>query len=293
MEKMRHLPENKRGRIFEMVDALSRVKGVEAVTLGGSYARGTARIDSDVDLAIYYSEKSPPSIDALCQLAKKFDPVTQPLVTHFYEWGPWVNGGAWLNTDMGEVDWLYRNLDQVNRVIADANQGRFAWDFRQQPPYGFFSVMYLADLQHNVALYDPQEVLAHLKDATRHFPDALREAIIREHLWSVEFAHFGAQKFAKRGCVYGTVGCMTRIAAELTQVLFALNRIYFSTERTALETIDAFAIKPKDYGSRIQDILSVPGKGEDLIASLKKLHAVIREVIKLCEPIYAAKYPLE
>lgn len=276
-----------------MVDALSSIKGVEAVILGGSYARGAARADSDVDLGIYYSEKSPPSIDALSELAKQFDSATHPLVTLFYEWGHWVNGGAWLNTDVGEVDWLYRNVDQVNRVIADAHQGRFVWDFRQQPPYGFFSVMYLADLQHNIVLYDPKGTLVHLNEATRHYPDALRDAIIREHLWSVEFSHFGAQKFAKRGCVYGTVGCMTRIAAELTQVLFALNRVYFSTERNALEAIDAFTIKPKEYRSRIQDILSTPGKGEDLIASLKKLHAVIRDVIKLCEPIYTAKYPLE
>src|SRR5215471_4055143 len=41
---------------------LSKVPGVIAVVLGGSYARRTARPDSDLDIGIYYSKNSPPDI---------------------------------------------------------------------------------------------------------------------------------------------------------------------------------------------------------------------------------------
>lgn len=288
-----YLPENKHIVIAEIVDALANIKGVEAIALGGSYARGAATVDSDVDLGIYYSENSPPAIDEMRNLAKHFDSTASPIATDFYEWGPWVNGGAWLNTRVGEIDWLYRNLDQVNRVIADAKQGRFSWDFRQQPPYGFFSVMYLADLQHNIALFDPNEIFARFKEAVRTYPEALRQAIIQEHLWSVEFSHFNAKKLFKRGCLYGIAGCITRIIAELTQVLFALNRIYFVTERDALQSIESFRIKPKEYAARIEDILSSPGRNEALAGSLKKLNDIIQEVIKLSSPLYTPKFSMD
>jgi predicted nucleotidyltransferase len=287
------LAENKRTIIIQMIKDLAHIPGVQAIALGGSYARGTARQDSDVDLGLYYSENSPFSIDSIKALAKKYSSTPDYVVTELYEWGPWVNGGAWLNTSVGEVDWLYRNLDQVNKVVANAKQGHFSWDFRQQPPYGFFSVMYLADLQHNIPLYDPKGIFIRLKEETQEYPEALRQVIIQEHLWSIEFSYFNAKKLANSGCIYGTVGCMSRIVAELTQVLFALNRVYFITEKGALEVIDKFSIKPTEYATRINDILSAPGKGKLLVESLKKLYAIIQEVIKLSGSLYTPKYTME
>lgn len=277
--------------VEEMIHALAKIDGIEAIVLGGSYARGTAQADSDVDLGIYYSEKSPPSLADLKGLAKRFDNAQDCVVTDFYEWGPWVNGGAWIHTKAGKIDWLYRNIDQVNRVIEDANHGRFAWDYRQQPPYGFFSVTYLADIHHNIVLHDPKGICASFSRAVQEYPEALRQAIIQEHLWSVEFSLLAAKKFASRGCIYGTVGCMTRIAAELTQALFALNRVYFVTEKGALETIDTFSLKPDGYAKKLNAVLSHPGNETALVHSLKKLEDLAREVVILAHPLYQPKYP--
>ena len=44
---------------------LAQIEGVEAVALGGSWARGAAHPDSDVDIGIYYRSESPPSIGEL------------------------------------------------------------------------------------------------------------------------------------------------------------------------------------------------------------------------------------
>ena len=44
---------------------LSKIPGVIAVVLGGSYARRTARPDSDLDVGLYYSKNSPPDIEAI------------------------------------------------------------------------------------------------------------------------------------------------------------------------------------------------------------------------------------
>jgi predicted nucleotidyltransferase len=284
------LENDKQDVVIRMIHDLSSLPGIQAIVLGGSYARGMATADSDVDLGLYYSENSPPSIESIKDLAAKYSVMTDCVVTQFYEWGPWVNGGSWIHTKAGKIDWLYRNVDQINRVLADAERGAFSWDFRQQPPFGFFSVTYLADLHDNIILHDPHGLCKILKSSVGTYPDPLRRAIIQEHLWSVEFTLMNARKYSKRGCIYATVGCMTRMAAELTQVLFALNEIYFVTEKNALETIDTFTIRPKDYSKRMNAVLSHPGSGDRLTDSLKIFEEIVQEVIALANPIYKSKY---
>ena len=41
------------------------------------------------------------------------------------EWGPIVNGGAWLTLGGLPVDVLYRDLDDVERWLREARAGRF------------------------------------------------------------------------------------------------------------------------------------------------------------------------
>jgi Nucleotidyltransferase domain len=80
------------------------VPGVVAVVLGGSYARRTARPDSDLDLGLYYSENSPPDVEAIRRCAETISaPNTPPTVVGYYQWGPWVNGGAWIRTPLGSL----------------------------------------------------------------------------------------------------------------------------------------------------------------------------------------------
>jgi predicted nucleotidyltransferase len=53
------LPADRRPVVGALVDAVARVPGVTAVALGGSWARGTARPESDVDLALYAAKDHP------------------------------------------------------------------------------------------------------------------------------------------------------------------------------------------------------------------------------------------
>src|SRR4029450_6375467 len=77
-----------------LLAALSGLPGVLAVALAGSYARGRARAGSDIDLGLLYQESEPFSVDALRVRAARWNDAPDAVVTGFYEWGPWVNGGA-------------------------------------------------------------------------------------------------------------------------------------------------------------------------------------------------------
>jgi len=106
----------------------------------------TCQPDSDIDLGLLYSEAAPFSIQSVRELAESVNDTSRPVVTSFYEWGRWVNGGAWLTIGGQRVDFIYRSLEQVEQVIAEAEAGRYELDYNQQPPFGFFSGTYLGEI---------------------------------------------------------------------------------------------------------------------------------------------------
>jgi len=278
--------------VSELVAQLDAVPGVAAVALGGSYARGTAHAASDIDLGLYYEESAPFAIEAIRRVAERVA-TTPPVVTNFYEWGPWVNGGAWIPTRIGKVDFLYRNVDQVRRVIRDAQQGRVELHFNQQPPYGFYSVVYLAETQAGVPLRDPRDLLGTLKGELLSYPPALKQTIVREYLWATQFTLLFARDFATRADVYNTVGCLTRGLSYLTQVLFALNETYFSSDKQAMEATTHLPVCPASYAKRVAALLARPGAtAPELSQAVASLAGLFEDLVGLAGDLYQPKYAI-
>lgn len=293
MTSERNLPtlsEDKRAVVAGLVSELEPVPGLVAIALGGSHAVGAERPDSDVDLGLYYRESEPLGIGAIREVAARFD--GDAAVTELWEWGRWVNGGAWLQTEAGRVDLLYRSLEHVERVIARAHEGLREWDYAQQPVYGFHSVIYLAETHVCVPLWDPEGALERLKKRVASYPDSLRASMVQDCLWSAEFTLRHARALAARGDVYNTVGCLTRMLGLLSQVLFALNRCYFLNDKRALETIEGFELCPDRYAERVRALLSAPGAGaEQLVGTTSELEDLFKETVELAGPLYRSRYP--
>jgi predicted nucleotidyltransferase len=284
-------PDDKRRFLERLVGYLSQVPEIVAVVLGGSYATGTFDETSDLDIGLYYREAKPFSIVELERIANSISNQGAATITEFYEWGRWVNGGAWIQTEIGEVDFLYRNIDQVEQTIREAQQGTIAHDYDQQPTYGFYSVIYLAEIQVCVPLFDPHSQIVRLKRWVEAYPPKLKRTIIRESLWSAEFTLRFAREFAACGDVYNTVGCLTRMASNLTQALFALNERYFIGDKRVMERIASFPILPTEYGQRIVHVLSSPGRtSEELSHAVSHLETLWREVVSLAGDAYQPKY---
>lgn len=284
------LPAEKRATVALLVNALAQVPGVSAIVLGGSYASGMAKATSDVDLGLYYRPDAPFEIESIAHIARSVA-TAPPTVTGFYEWGAWVNGGAWVQTATGKVDFLYRNLDQVERTIVEAERGIVHHDYPQQPPYGFYSVIYLAETEICQPLFDPAGAIQALKERVRSYPESLRERLVNDNLWSAEFTLLHARSFAAQGDVYNTAGCLARMAANLTQALFALNRRYFISDKRAMAEIDGFTTRPAAYTQELAAVLAAPGNdAAELARTVTAMEALWQQVVALTEGSYRPRF---
>jgi hypothetical protein len=278
-----NLPLEKRPLLAYLVESLVAIPRVVAVVLGGSYASGLQTSASDLDIGIYYAEADPFPLEQIRRIAMQISrPGQPPTVTGFYEWGAWVNGGAWIQTAAGKVDFLYRNLEQVQKAIQDAQAGIYQHDYDQQPSNGFYSICYLAETEICLPLYDPQGRIADLKQQVQGYPPKLKQKIIAGSLWGTEFTLIHARGFAGKADVYNTAGCLVRAAAHLTQALFALNERYFLGDKRILETIAGFKQAPIDYTKHISAILACPGaSAAELSASVTGMEVLWKSVAAL------------
>jgi predicted nucleotidyltransferase len=291
---VKQLSSQQQDIVSALVQKLAAIRGVLAVVLGGSHARGRARPESDIDLGVFYSEKAPFSIDAIRALAEAVNDTPAPVVTDFYGWGAWVNGGSWLTVGGQRVDFIYRNQEQVERVIAAAEAGRYEVDFLQQPPFGYFSATYLGETAVCVPLFDPDGQLDALKRRAVDYPEALRRAVVQDYLWMAELGLSAfARKFATRGDTYGTAACLTSAVNQLVLALFALNRAYPLNDKTALAEVAEFARAPRDFAPRVQKVLAYLGStAGELLSAVESVVQLAREAAALGEGLYRPRFVL-
>jgi predicted nucleotidyltransferase len=291
---VKQLSTEQRQLVSSLAKRLGAIRGVQAVVLGGSHARGRAQPGSDIDLGLLYSEAAPFAIPSVRELAEAVNDTPGPVVTDFYGWGPWVNGGAWLTIGGQRVDFLYRSLEHLERVIAEAEAGRYELHYLQQPPFGFFSATYLGELAVCVPLFDPEARLEVLKRRVAEYPEALRRAVVQDYLFMAEFTLTAfAPKVAARSDTYGTAACLARAVNELVLALFALNRKYPINDKTALVEVAEFGRAPREFGPRVQNTLAHLGATPaELLAAVEGVARLLREAIDLTDGLYQPRFTL-
>lgn len=266
----------------QLVTQLKSINGLRAIVLGGSYARGDQRPDSDLDLGLYYAEDQPLDIAQVRELANALNDTPDPTVAEPGGWGPWVNGGAWLTIGGQRVDFLYRNLTFVATIIDECNVGRIRSDYWQQPAYGFHSFMYCSETAINLPLYDPEQLLAQLKARVASYSPRLKQAICDDFLWRARFTLDNIRKPAARGEIYMTAGGLARTIHCLVQVLYALNERYYLSEKQLASEVATFALQPANFLARVDHILGHPGThSAELVDALERTEELYRECVEL------------
>jgi hypothetical protein len=198
-------------RLRAMAAELCEVRGVRAVALGGSRARGTHRPDSDVDLGLYVDPDA--DLDAVAEVASGWTGHPETIAGRG-GWGPWVEGGVWLTVDGIPVDLILRDVARVTEQCARATQGEFAFHAQPGHPLGFLDVAYAGEVAGCVPLCDPSGLLAGLAARVTPYPEALRTAFLA-NLWQVDFLLDGALKGAKGRDVAYVALCATTVTMLL------------------------------------------------------------------------------
>lgn len=277
--------------VTSLVDRLKVIRGVKAVVLGGSRADDTHKPDSDFDVGIYYDDPLGLDLDGIKKLANAVNDTPDPTVTSLGGWGKWINGGAWLTVRGRRVDFLYRDINFVRQVIQDSKRGFTQFDFYQQPPYGFYSYIYCGEIQTCRVLFDPDASIARLKEDVTEYPEPLKKTIVDGNLWDAEFALSHCKKAAEHGEVLIVAGCLTRIASDLIQVLYAINEVFFVSEKKFLGHEATFRLKPDNLAGRIIGMLGEIGKSpEEMKRAVLGSERLVEDMRQLAGGLYQPKF---
>ncbi|GAA4262660.1 hypothetical protein GCM10022255_100220 [Dactylosporangium darangshiense] len=246
-----------------LAEHLTGVGGVVAVALGGSRARGTHRPDSDYDLGLYY--RGALDVDALRKLAAEVG--DEPAeVTAPGGWGPWVDGGAWLTVGGRRVDWIYRDLDRVERVWDECRLGRYQIGFQPGHPLGFYSHAYAGEVALGRVLADPSGALGALAGQTRDYPPALRDALVAG-LWEADFVVRAAGYGAAGADPVYAAGCLFRAAGVLCHALHGHAGRWLLNEKAMVAAAGRLDCAPPGFAARLGAALGAVGTGPEPIAA--------------------------
>ncbi len=243
-----------------VVERLRAIEGVSGLSLGGSRARGPGDAEADIDIGIYYHAGSRPESAELHAAANTLDDRGKPDGFGEYgEWGPWINGGAWLRVDGHKTDLLLREIDRVAQVLDDCEAGVIVPVYQPGHPHCFINHIYAGEVHHNLILFDPEGTLAALRQRTDPYPEPLADVLMRTFGWESEFSLRIAEGAARRRDVTYVSGCLFRAVACMTQALFAANRTYLVNEKSAVKAVDGLARRPHSFVERASAILERPG----------------------------------
>ncbi|MBS1930269.1 MAG: DUF4037 domain-containing protein, partial [Bacteroidetes bacterium] len=176
------------------------------------------------------------------------------------------------------------------KTIDNAKNGIWENNFEQQPPYGFSSIIFLAETHSCIPLYDPENVISKLKDSVKQYPQKLKQSVVQQSLWSAEFTIWQAEKFAGKTDMYNTVGCLTRAMYSIVSTLFALNEIYPMGDKRAIEIVEKTKNKPINFTNKINTILSCDKKS--LAENVRLLKHLFNETVELANGQYKPYYKL-
>jgi predicted nucleotidyltransferase len=204
-----------------VAEALRGLPHVEAVTLGGSRARGTDRPGSDWDLAIYYRGSFEPQ--SLRELGWEGE------VSEIGGWGGGVfNGGAWLRIDGRPVDVHYRDLDVVEHELQEAEAGRFRIEPLLFHLDGIPSYFVVGELAFN-------RVLRGSLPSPR-YPEPLRRSAPRVWTDRAELTiTYVERNHAPQGRVAQCAGLLAVAASSFAHAVLAARGEWTTNEKTLLD----------------------------------------------------------
>lgn len=278
--------------LIRMAEQVTRVDGILGVVLGGSRARGEehADSDSDTDLGIYYDAGF--DLADLRSVAAR-SAGSDAALTEPGGWGPWVDGGGWLQVKGAAVDWIYREYSRVEDAWSRAQLGDVHFHIQAGHPAGVTDVAYAGELAVARILTDPTGRLTTLQEAASTYPEPLRLAFTTA-LWEATFVVDGAARTIDRADTVYVVGCVFRAVVLCVHALHAQSGRWLINEKGAVDAAGRLAVAPPDFASRAHALLGAVGTTPAAVAdTLHATRRLVEETIAACPrpPLRSGRAP--
>ena len=245
-------------KIKTLVELLKETtEGKCAIALAGAHAKGTADAASDIDLYVF-TERAKPRAQRLEQIRRTADPGTTPWVEDF-DAAPWGGGMDFLYQGT-PVEAVGRTLSRMDRVVEDCLAGRFEIIPATWTSNGYYTFIYLCELSFLKPVWDPDGILAAYQQRAAVYPEPLRRSILETFLGRAGtwIGNFHYESAVRRGDILFTAPIVLHTVLDMVQVVFALNRVYFTGDKKLEAALARLSYCPEAL--KQLDILLAPSR---------------------------------
>jgi predicted nucleotidyltransferase len=255
--------------IAPVVRAASSLPGVAAISLGGSYASGTADAASDVDLHVYWREPLAERATRHAALAAVADAGSQ--VREVGEWG--LEDHLYVGGRLVEL--IYVHLGNLEALV-DRAYGEGLSDEG-------FATTQLAYVAGGAPLLDSRGELAALRERLASYPEATRRRLL-SGLPELLRAYLGQLRKAQaRGDLLFVQHRRYTVQMVFFNLLFALNRRYHPGEKRLLAHGERCRAKPERMTERWEGIARLPADDPALAEGLEELVDDLGQLVEALE----------
>lgn len=229
------MPEDPVIAVFTPVIAALAAPGRYAITLGGSRAKGRNDALSDYDFRLY---------------ADAFKPSDAPEWSAFHSlWDSHEAQGI-------RIDGVWtRDIATIDAQLAQWLSGKGRSEDLDWAVWGYHLP---TDLAHQIAMTDPDGIVADWRARLIPYPDAMAQAIAHRWLafltyWRDDYHYAG--KVARADPVF-LAGLSAKLAHGILQVVFALNRVHFPGDGWTLDLARDLPLQPTAFEPRLRAALA-------------------------------------
>lgn len=252
------------------------INGKCAIALAGSYAKGNADKNSDIDFFMFVED--PKSYEERVEIIKKIADKDKPIwVSESFQESAW--GGTMDFYYKGvPVETTVRTIDRMESVLNDCIDGNFEIIPALWTTNGYYTYIYLSEISFIKAIDDDYGIIEGYKQMIILYPQKLKNAILecffdRANMWLDNFHYISA---IEREDVLFTGSIVKSTVLDMVQVIFALNEVYFTGDKKLEQQLSKLPYCPHKLLDNVEFLMSSP-KDKEKLALQRELLISIRD----------------
>lgn len=259
----------------EIKQALSSIRDVVAVGLGGSRGLSIASENSDYDFVLFHygGERIPAPL--IVDAIKPFTGVEDI-----------QDGAGFVRSQVAgkKIDIFQKDLSLVEKEIAMAKLGKFRWVIRQLFPHGDLSTCLISHIMYLELCSEKNQSVSTLRNLASPFPFLLMSSLIKTFLTQASITIIHASKIKTTTDVQYLIALCSSFVFFANIVIFTINKVYPIVEKGGAKIIAGLPLQPQNYDQRISGIFRAAIEMDTKLV-LSELSAVQNELSVLASQV--------